>query len=377
MKIPALLSVLFFLVTSCKTTENTKPLENKSLRDSLRVLTDSLQKYQTTQVHTEAKNIPSLKVLYKKLKPAVFLIYTVDNLDTAQGSGFFVDSTGIAISNYHVFESAGRAIAQTDDSSKYPISQILDYSEDKDYVVFRVNTGGLSVPFIKKHSDDIDIGDDCFAVGNPEGLSQTLSTGIISGVRFGGKIIQTTTPITFGSSGGPLFNREGEAIGITSGGMGSGNLNFAINLDQIPFEKFLNTKMVPPLPDNIESLIKEKLTSYFGTLTGQEFSKTSDFFTDNLYRFYTKFNITNQEAASSLEADWKKSGIVSGKIRPHWKTLSVSRNLWAYEAKLNADYDLIRAEKKKPSHFNLDMIVEFNKDLLIQSMYENVLAKSN
>lgn len=356
-----------------------KPVEGKSLRDSLKLLSDSLSKYQTAaQSAAPAKNIVPLKQLYKKLKSAVFLIYTIDNTDTAQGSGFFVDSSGIAISNYHVFESAGRAVAITDDGNKYPISQILDYSEEKDYVIFRVGGGGTQpFPFVKKSTSETEIGDDCFAVGNPKGLTQTLSTGIISGIRFDGKVIQTTTAITFGSSGGALFNSDGEVIGITSGGMGDGNLNFAININQIPFENFLKlgSNTAQPLPKNIESEIHKKLTGYFKALFNKEYSDAQEYFTDNLYRFYSKFNITSAEAVKSLQEDWEKSQIQSGSIKVHWKTLGIERNLWGFEAKLNADYYLVRAEKTKPSHFNLDLLVEFNKDLLIQSIYENILTK--
>jgi serine protease Do len=381
--IKALFLLLFFggAILACKTSENIKPGESMSLRDSLKVLTDSLKRYQTATQNTEAKDIVPLKELYKKLKPAVFLIYTVGNgediSDTAQGSGFFVDSSGIAISNYHVFESAGRAVAITEDGNKYPISQILDFDQDKDFVVFRVSGGNMNFPYVKRHRKEVEVGDDCFAVGNPQGLTQTLSTGIISGVRLEGKIIQTTTPITFGSSGGPLFNREGEAIGITSGGMGSGNLNFAVSLDQIAYEKYLGGVTIPPLPEDIEPKIRQKLTAYFKTIITQQFDDVKNFYADNLYRFYSKFNISSIKAAAFLEEDWKVSRIESGKIVPHWKTLSMQRNLWAYEVQLNADYYLVRAEKKKPSHFNLNMIIEFDKDLLIQSIYENILSKTN
>jgi serine protease Do len=369
---------ILFLFASCRSADSPRQAENKSLRDSVKALVDSLAKYRSAQTSPGARNIVPLKELYKKLKSAVFLIYTVDNQDTAQGSGFFVDSSGIAISNYHVFESAGHAIAETDDGNKYPISQILAYDEDKDYVIFRVGGGESRFNYVKKSSKDVEVGDDCFAVGNPQGLTQTLSTGIISGIRFEGKIIQTTTQITFGSSGGPLFNGDGEVLGITSGGMGEADLNFCVNIAQIPYEKFLTpgSAIVPPLPDDIGSEIKEHLTAYFKTLTDQRFDSTKEFFTQNLFRFYSKFNVSNEDAAKYLEEDWRKSKITTGRVKINWNSLKIERSLWGYEVKLNADYFLVREEKTKPSHFNLDMIIEFNHDMLIQSMYENILARS-
>lgn len=369
---------LIVLLSSCKSNENMQTIEAKSLRDSLKLLTDSLAKLQNSQPPAAAKNIVPLKQLYKKLKSAVFLIYTIDNTDTAQGSGFFVDSSGIAISNYHVFEAAGRAIAETDDGQKYPISQILDFNEDKDYVIFRVGGGDKPFPFVRRSTLEAEIGDDCFAVGNPKGLTQTLSTGIISGIRFDGKILQTTTAITFGSSGGALFNSDGEVVGITSGGMGEGNLNFAVNINQIPYEKYLQagSALMPPLPDKIENLVQAHLKGYFAALFNKDYEEAQSFMTDNLYRFYSKFNISSLDAVMSLQKDWENSKIESGKSRIHWETLKIERNLWGYEVKLNVDYDLVRENKTKPSHFNLDLVIEFNKDMLIQSMYENILKKS-
>src|SRR5574342_400240 len=77
-------------------------------------------------------------------------------------------------------------------------------------------------------------GDSVVAIGSPEGLFNTVSTGIISNLHQwtdGGvtlNMIQTTAPITHGSSGGALFNKYGEVIGVTSSGYDLGNLNFAV-----------------------------------------------------------------------------------------------------------------------------------------------------
>jgi len=66
-------------------------------------------------------------------------------------------------------------------------------------------------------------------------LSQTLSTGIISGFREDGNLIQTTAEITYGSSGGALFNKRGEVIGMTTSGFGNASLNFAINIKNVDY----------------------------------------------------------------------------------------------------------------------------------------------
>jgi len=79
------------------------------------------------------------------------------------------------------------------------------------------------------------IGEGVFAIGNLEGLEQTLSNGIISSYREDKTYIQTNTAITHGSSGGPLFNMKGEVIGIISLGKQEGSLFFALSILKIPY----------------------------------------------------------------------------------------------------------------------------------------------
>ncbi|WP_394333129.1 trypsin-like peptidase domain-containing protein [Salegentibacter flavus] len=83
------------------------------------------------------------------------------------------------------------------------------------------------------------IGEDIFAIGSPKGLSNSLTKGTISGFRENDRI-QIDAVIDHGSSGGPLFNIKGEVIGITTSGMGTGSeLNFAINIQVLAYEKYI------------------------------------------------------------------------------------------------------------------------------------------
>lgn len=197
----------------------------------------------TTQKNsnTNTSTIP-LSELYNKIKPSVFLVYTSDKKNRFQGSGFFVSKDGLAVSNYHVFEgtSQGLEIIETLDGMQFQIREVLDKSKENDYIIFRVNIGnynvGNPIPIV---SQPPDIGEDVFAIGNPHGLEHTLSRGIISGYRKNNKLIQTTTEITHGSSGGPLLNMKGEVVGITTAGLGEANINFAINLHYIQIQKYL------------------------------------------------------------------------------------------------------------------------------------------
>lgn len=83
------------------------------------------------------------------------------------------------------------------------------------------------------------VGEDIFAIGSPKGLSNSFTKGTISGFRENDRI-QIDATIDRGSSGGPLFNLQGEVIGITTSGMGTGSeLNFAVNIQALPYEKFV------------------------------------------------------------------------------------------------------------------------------------------
>lgn len=181
----------------------------------------------------EAKGIRSLQELYDKNKVSVFLIYTSDGEKYHQGSGFFVSEEGVCVSNYHVFEGAlkGHEIIKTLDGKEFKISEVISSSKEMDYISFKIeNNTNQKFPFLEISRKSPDIGDNVFTIGNPKGLESTLSTGIVSSLRDGDNFIQTTTEITNGSSGGPLFNMQGEVIGITTSGVGEANLNFAVNI---------------------------------------------------------------------------------------------------------------------------------------------------
>ena len=174
------------------------------------------------------------KDIFKKYKSAVFMIYTSDNVSISQGSGFFVSSDGIGISNYHVFKGTfkGQEVIKTSNGSTYKVQEVLAYSEQYDYIVFKVQGNGFNyIPVTKR---GYEVGDEVYAIGSPRGLENTISNGLISQKR-NDYIIQISVPIDHGSSGGALINSFGEVIGITSGGRddSGASLNFARDIRAI------------------------------------------------------------------------------------------------------------------------------------------------
>ena len=155
------------------------------------------------------------------------------------GSGFVIDPAGIIVTNYHVIEGATAAKIEIgthvfhDDEIR-----ILAVEADWDLAILKVEARGLAALPLGKGIDAVGLGEPVIALGNPEGMKGTVSDGIISTVSrdigLGINLIQTTAPISKGSSGGPLLNMYGEVIGVTSLTMSTGqNLNFAIPSDLV------------------------------------------------------------------------------------------------------------------------------------------------
>ena len=197
--------------------------------------------YNESNNETASPNLP-LNKLFKKYKSAVFMVFTSDGVNGYQGSGFFISSNGIAISNYHVFKGTTKGLEtiRTYNGIDLKVDKVIDKSENDDYIIFKVRLNN-SVTFnpIPIAYQQPEIGEDVFAIGNPMGLEHTLSKGIVSAYRENYKYIQTTTEITHGSSGGPLLNMKGEAVGITTSGLGEANINFAVNIKYLPLYKYL------------------------------------------------------------------------------------------------------------------------------------------
>ena len=172
--------------------------------------------------------------IFRKYNSAVFMVYTSDRNGTYQGSGFFVSSDGIGISNYHVFKGTfnGQEVVKLSNGSQFKIKEVLAYSKKYDYIVFKVDGRGLN--YIPVTTRGCEVGEKAYAIGSPRGLQNTISDGLVS-QKHSGMLLQISVPIDHGSSGGPLINAYGEVIGITTGGRDDShaNLNFALDIRAI------------------------------------------------------------------------------------------------------------------------------------------------
>ena len=175
-------------------------------------------------------------ILARLTSSAVFKIHTSTGYQGFQGSGFFISSNGIAVSNYHVFQ--GTAVGYEDiilsDGSTYKVTEVYHKSQENDFIIFKVGVG-RKVNYVKIANNTPKVGEKIYTIGSPRGLDNTFSSGEISQIRENGKILQISAPIDHGSSGGVLLNSKGEAVGITSGGIddSGANLNYAWNIQLI------------------------------------------------------------------------------------------------------------------------------------------------
>ncbi len=172
--------------------------------------------------------------LFRLLSPSVFVVEALDEDGSvvAFGSGVVVASDEIE-TNTHVIDP-GIAIRVRQGPKTWP-AQIEHISLHSDLCLLRVDR--LNVPFVTlRPSKTLLAGEQVYAIGAPEGLELTISSGLISGLRrFDGKqVIQTSAPISHGSSGGGLFDIRGNLVGITTSMLVTGqNLNFALPVDPI------------------------------------------------------------------------------------------------------------------------------------------------
>jgi S1-C subfamily serine protease len=201
--------------------------------------------------HAPAAGSLSPQEVFARVKPSVFVVdvYTNDR-PVALGSAVAIDS-GTLVTNKHVIQ-AGESFRVRQGPQSWPaVAAGVDPAHDLGILTVE----GLQAPSVlTRLSSTLAVGERVYAIGAPVGLELTLSEGLISGLRplqGGGSIIQTTTPISHGSSGGGLFDAEGRLIGITAGSVEQGqNLNFAIPADVIIGiqSRLVPVSAVPPPP---------------------------------------------------------------------------------------------------------------------------------
>lgn len=170
----------------------------------------------------------------------------IQQMPEGTGSGFVWDDAGHIVTNFHVIQNADAAQITFADQSVFQ-ARLVGYFADKDLAVLKVDAPpGKLKPIPLGRSDDLQVGQKVYAIGNPFGLDQTLTTGIISALgreidsvtnRPIKNVIQSDAAINPGNSGGPLLDSAGLLIGVntaifSTSGVSAG-IGFAIPVDEV------------------------------------------------------------------------------------------------------------------------------------------------
>ena len=159
----------------------------------------------------------------------------------AAGSGFVITEDGYILTNYHVIEDANSIKVTFVDGTSYDAT-LVGGEEENDIAVLKINANGLT-PVIIGNSDNVQVGEQVVAIGNPLGeLTYSMTQGIISAkdrsiTMENGEVmnmLQTDTAINSGNSGGPLFDMYGQVIGITSAKL-SGSSSSSATIEGLGF----------------------------------------------------------------------------------------------------------------------------------------------
>jgi S1-C subfamily serine protease len=195
--------------------------------------------------------------LFRQASPAVvnitaigvqrdFFTLNLYQIPQGTGSGFVWDSHGNVITNFHVIQNADAAQVTLADQSNWK-ARVVGVAPDKDLAVLRIDAPAIKLqPIPIGTSKDLQVGQSVFAIGNPFGLDQTLTTGVISALnreiesvtrRPIQGVIQSDAAINPGNSGGPLLNSAGRLIGVNtaiySPSGASAGIGFAIPVDTV------------------------------------------------------------------------------------------------------------------------------------------------
>lgn len=180
--------------------------------------------------------ILSAQELFERYSPAVVSVHKAGGM----GTGVLIDDKGTIITNYHVAGHSTGLKVKLKNGDWVKEIDILDEDKKRDVVLLRVKANKLPNHAYLGNSDTIKVGEPVVSIGNPLGLSHTLTNGLVSSRRIyeGQKWVQMSAPVSPGNSGGPLFNMRGEVIGITTAQVGgmwnrAQNLNLAIPINDV------------------------------------------------------------------------------------------------------------------------------------------------
>ncbi len=229
--------IILFTTFSISLPANTKDIPSSFADLAEKVMPSVVNISTTTTVTTQANPFPfqfppgsPFEDMFKEFGTPQ------ERKSSALGSGFIIDEKGIVVTNNHVIQGAEDIVVRVNGDKEYK-AKVLGADPGMDIAVLQIEIDDKFVPVKFGDSDKARIGDWVIAIGNPFGFGGTVTSGIISarnrsiGLSRYEDFIQTDASINQGNSGGPLFNMDGDVIGINTAILGpSGNIGIGFSI---------------------------------------------------------------------------------------------------------------------------------------------------
>ena len=229
--------LVLFVTLSISITGNSKDIPSSFADLAERVMPSVVNISTTTTVTTQANPFPfefppgsPFEDMFKEFGTPQ------KRKSSALGSGFIIDEKGIVVTNNHVIQGAEDIVVRVNGDKEFK-AKVLGADPGMDIAVLQIETDEKFIPVKFGDSDKARIGDWVIAIGNPFGFGGTVTSGIISarnrsiGLSRYEDFIQTDASINQGNSGGPLFNMDGDVIGINTAILGpSGNIGIGFSI---------------------------------------------------------------------------------------------------------------------------------------------------
>lgn len=302
-------------VTGCKEARPAVPESAAIPEEWLRMILDSLRQSMEPEPGAPPGGVPSdYSQLYASLKPAVYMILSLDEEENVLGLGtaFAFTRPDLFVTNQHVLEGGSQFILLNDQGS-WPITEILAMDEEWDYAVFRMGGDFTGTSFLRPARAFPPIAAPCFAIGNPIYSFQIFSAGHIAQYEHNGRRILSTVSIGPGFSGGPFFNEQGEVLGIVTAFSLEMNVGIAHVIHILPPHLFEGDVFLPdympPLPRTRR--VEEALTHYFQALGEGDGPGLERAYAPSVRQHHRQYVLSPREAA---KADTDRSWVSDGHL---------------------------------------------------------------
>ena len=195
--------------------------------------TQEIKMQESSSTNIQQKEELSLSEIIRRNRHSVVVVKTAKGI----GSGFFIGDQGYVVTNKHVLSDTSKAEIKTAAGNVYKINRIIAEDQDGDLIIASSDAPASEAFSVILTENLPEVGEKVVVIGNPLGLEQTVSDGIVSAIRsnqYAIKVIQISAPFSPGSSGGPLLNMRGEVIGVATFQHRYGqNLNFCVAAERL------------------------------------------------------------------------------------------------------------------------------------------------